>query len=67
MSVVRPIPTTAASGAENYYVSLEHVRDNPKVNVFCTLSKERVFGPFFMEMTITGIIYLDILQQFLIP
>jgi hypothetical protein len=34
----------------------------PKVNVFWALSKERVYGPFFfMETTITGIVYLDML------
>ncbi|PNF42433.1 hypothetical protein B7P43_G10117, partial [Cryptotermes secundus] len=54
-------------GSENPRVSLEHVRDSPKVNVFCALSKERVYGPFFMERTITGIVYLDMLQEFLIP
>ena len=54
--------------SENQRVSLEHVRDSPKVNVFCTLSKERVYSPFFfMGMTITGIIYFDMLQEFLIP
>jgi hypothetical protein len=27
-----------------------------------------VYGPFFfIEMTITGIVYLDMLQQFLVP
>jgi len=55
-------------GSENLRVSLEHVRDSPKVNVFCALRKERVYGPFFfMETTITGIVYLDMLQEFLIP
>jgi hypothetical protein len=34
-------------GSENPRASLEHVRDSPKVNVFCALSKERVYGPFF--------------------
>jgi hypothetical protein len=30
--------------------------------------KQRVHDPFFfMEMTIIGIVYLDMLQQFLIP
>jgi hypothetical protein len=48
-------------GSENPLVFLEHLRDRPKVNVFCAHSKERV------EMTITGIVYLDMLQQFLIP
>jgi hypothetical protein len=55
-------------GSENPRVSLEHVRDSPKVNAFCVLSKERVYGLFiFMETTITSIVYLDMLQQFLIP
>ncbi|PNF19071.1 hypothetical protein B7P43_G11300 [Cryptotermes secundus] len=55
-------------GSENPCVYLEHVRDSPKVNVFCTLSKERVYGHFFfMETTITGIVYLDMLQESLIP
>jgi hypothetical protein len=46
-------------------VFLEHVHDSQKVNLFCTL---RVYGPFYlMEMTITSIVYLDMLQQFLIP
>jgi hypothetical protein len=55
-------------GSENPRVSLEHVRDSPKVTMFCALSQERVYGPFFfMEMTITSIVYLDMLQQFLIP
>jgi hypothetical protein len=26
-----------------------------------------VYGPFFMETTITGIVYLDMLKEFLIP
>ncbi|PNF25748.1 hypothetical protein B7P43_G12984 [Cryptotermes secundus] len=53
--------------SENPRVSLEHVRDNANLNVFCALSKERVYSPFFMEKTITGIVYLDMLQGFLIP
>jgi hypothetical protein len=34
---------------------------------FCVLIKETVNGPFFTEKTITSILYLDMLQQFLIP
>jgi hypothetical protein len=38
------------------------------VNVFSSLSKERVYSLFFfMGTTISGIVYLDMLQQFLIP
>jgi hypothetical protein len=55
-------------GSGNPRDFLEHVRDIPKVNVFCALSKGRVYCPFFfMGTTITGIVYLDMLQHFLIP
>jgi hypothetical protein len=55
-------------GSENPCAFLEHVRDSPKVNVFCALSIKRVYGPFFfMETIITGIVYSDMLQHFLIP
>jgi hypothetical protein len=38
------------------------------VNVFFALSKEIENGPFFfMEETITGIVYLDVIQQSPIP
>jgi hypothetical protein len=50
--------------SENSRVCQEHVRDSPMVNVLCALIKERVCGPFLIEMTITGIVYLDMLQQF---
>jgi hypothetical protein len=33
-------------GSKNPLVYLEHVRDSPKVSVFCTLSKERVYCLF---------------------
>jgi hypothetical protein len=35
--------------------------------MFCALSKERVYSHFFKDMTVTGIMYLDILQQVFIP
>jgi hypothetical protein len=35
------------------------------MSVFCAFSKDGPF--FFMDTTITGIVYLDMLQQFLIP
>jgi hypothetical protein len=50
--------------AKNPCVSLEHVCHSPTVNVFCALSKERDYGPFlFIEMTITGIVYLNMLPK----
>lgn len=55
-------------GSENPRETLEHVRDSPKVNVFCAMSKFKVYGPFFfMERNVNGVIYLDMLENFLIP
>jgi hypothetical protein len=50
------------------YINVLRGYFSPKVNMFCTLSKERVYSPFFvMEPTVSGIVYLDMPQQFLVP
>jgi len=42
--------------------------DSPKVNVFCAISRRRVFRPFFFaEDSITGKVYLDMLENWLMP
>ena len=51
-------------GTEHPHSTLEHVRDSPKVNVFCAISKKRVCGPFFFEgTTVNSEAYLDMLQN----
>ena len=46
----------------------EYVRGSPKVNVWCGLPYDRVIGPFFFsESTITGVVYLDLLEQYVFP
>jgi hypothetical protein len=36
--------------------------------MFCALSKQIVFGPFLIaEYTVTGTVYLDMLEEFLMP
>ncbi|KAJ4432236.1 hypothetical protein ANN_20852 [Periplaneta americana] len=46
----------------------EHERDSPKVNVFCVLSQRKLYRPFFfIEATVIGHSYLDMLQQWLVP
>jgi hypothetical protein len=46
----------------------EYVRGSAKVNVWCGLLCDRVAGPFFFtESTITGDIYLDLLQLYVCP
>lgn len=55
-------------GTANPKDVMTHVRDSPKVNVFAAMSSSRVYGPFFfMEKTVTGIVYLDMLQLWLMP
>jgi len=50
-------------GYENPHAFVEHQRDCPKVNVFCGISSQKVYGPFFSaEETVTGVTYLDMLQ-----
>lgn len=34
-------------GEQKLYTILEHSRDLPKVNIFCAMSYEKVYGPFF--------------------
>jgi DNA-dependent RNA polymerase auxiliary subunit epsilon len=49
-------------GTENPRATVEHVRDSPKVNVFCAMSFKNVYGPFFFqEKTAIGASYLDTL------
>jgi hypothetical protein len=55
-------------GTENPHATVQHERDSPKVNVFSTVSSRKVYGPFFfLQKTVTGISYLDMLQFWLFP
>ena len=55
-------------GLQNPHGALEHERDSPKVNVFCALSQTKVHGPFFFaENAVTGVTYLAMLQNWLLP
>ena len=56
---------TCIWGTEHPHSMLEHVQDSPKVNVFCTISKRRVYGPFFFKgTTVNSKAYLDMLAYF---
>ena len=37
------------------------------MNVRCGLLYDRVIGPSFSDSTITGVIYLDLLEQYVFP
>ena len=55
-------------GSENPHVHVEHQPDSPKVNVFCAISSQKVYGPFFFaEETVSGMTYMDMLQLWLMP
>jgi hypothetical protein len=46
---------------------VEHVRDSPKVDIFCAVSRTQVTRPFFFTQTsFTDHAYLDMLEHFLI-
>lgn len=53
-------------GTNHPHETIEHQRDSPKVNVFCAVSQNKVYGPFFFEgNTVTGQTYLEMLQNWL--
>ena len=55
-------------GTENPHVSYELERASPKVNVWCGVTHEKVYGPlFFTEETVRAVNYLDMIEQFVIP
>lgn len=55
-------------GSENLHEMVQVQRDSPKINVFCAVSRRKVYGPFFFgEATVTGTSYLDPLEQWLFP
>jgi hypothetical protein len=42
-----------------------HERGTPKLNVWCSLTSDSVIGPFFFEeATVTGALYLNMLQNY---
>jgi hypothetical protein len=54
-------------GSENPQVACEHERDSPKVNVFCAISNKKVYGPFFIDNTVTEMSYVDMLRNYMMP
>lgn len=55
-------------GSENPRKTIEHQRDSPKIIVWCAMSSDTIFGPFFFrESTVNSANYLDMLQNFAFP
>jgi hypothetical protein len=48
---------------KNPLAYVEHQCDSPKVNVFCAVSSQKMYVPFFFAVeSVTGMTYLDMLQ-----
>ena len=55
-------------GTQNAREFVEHIHDSPTVNGFCAgFFCQKFMGHFFAEQTVTEIVYLDMLQQWLMP
>jgi hypothetical protein len=53
-------------GAPNAVV--EHIKDSPKINVFCVLTCDNVYRTFFFrEKSVNRIIYHDMSELWLMP
>jgi len=60
--------TVCRYGAWKTLVKWRAHLDSPKVNVFCALSVNKVYGPFFfMKQSITGTAYLNMVELWLMP
>ena len=55
-------------GTENPDVSYELQRASPKQNVWCRVTSEKVYGPFFFkEETVVAVNYLDMIERYVVP
>ena len=55
-------------GSENSHLVIEHIRDSPKVNVWCGLLPDHLVGPFFfVEDTVTSTIHMIIAGRIRFP
>lgn len=55
-------------GSQQPHSVMEHVRDSPKVNVWCGVMCNMIIRPFFFaEKIVTGSSYLDMLQLYAFP
>ena len=54
-------------GPENPHVMVDHHVNLPGITVWCGLSSRGLIGPFFFDATMTGPVYLNLLQQSVMP
>ena len=51
----------------NPHVMVDHHVNSPGITVWCGLSSRGLIGPFFFDATGTGLVYLNLLQQSVVP
>ncbi|XKL64495.1 hypothetical protein PGB90_004581 [Kerria lacca] len=51
-------------GMEKHTEIQEHVRDSPKVNVWCAATPDGIVGPYFHNGNVNGVKYLEMLNEF---
>ena len=53
---------------ENPHVSYELERASPKESVWCGVTSEKVYRPFFLvEETVRAVNYVDMIEQYVVP
>ncbi len=66
--MVISIIETIIWGTERPTKIREHIRDSPKVNVWCAVTPDGLIGPYFHDAsTVNGDRYLDMLEEFFPP
>lgn len=53
------------SDVNPHIVRQDHRQVNPRVNVWCGIYKDRLIGPFFIPLKLTGLNYLELLNNVL--
>ena len=55
-------------GPEIFHAYCEVQKEFPKINLWCRLMHDFVTGPlFFIESTLTSALYIDMLENFILP
>jgi hypothetical protein len=52
---------------QNPHIVMEHHLNLTRVTVWCAISSVGILGPFFFNATVTGAVYLNLLQESVAP
>ena len=54
-------------GPKNLYVTVEQEVNLPGITVWCGITSRGLIRPLFFDVTVTGLVYLNMLQQSVMP